>query len=299
MPSDLSGSLRISEVYYHPADDTPEEEAAGFGDADEFEFIELVNIGSEPIGLTGAQLVRTTVDGEEAGIEFDFASGAITTLNPGEHVLVVENLDAFQFRYGDGYPVTGQWTGKLGNAGELVTLTVDGTIITQFLYDDAWHPSTDGEGYSLEANDPRDPDLEHWTVGDGWRPSVSIGGSPGTSRVRGDFNADLMVSAVDIDLLFAEVRSSSLSPIHDLTADGRIDQADVDELVENVLDTFVGDADLDGEVGFSDFVALAEAFGRTDASWSEGNFSGDGDVDFADFVLLSENFGKKRVRTSA
>ena len=39
----LEDFLRISEVMYHPAGATPSEIAAGFTDAEKFEFVELVN----------------------------------------------------------------------------------------------------------------------------------------------------------------------------------------------------------------------------------------------------------------
>jgi PEP-CTERM motif len=52
-----------------------------------------------------------------------------------------------------------------------------------------------------------------------------------------------------------------------------------------------GDANFDGKVDFSDFVALATHFGQADPHWSDGNFLGDPTVDFADFVALSTHFG--------
>ncbi|MDB5300625.1 MAG: hypothetical protein JWO87_2288, partial [Phycisphaerales bacterium] len=51
------------------------------------------------------------------------------------------------------------------------------------------------------------------------------------------------------------------------------------------------DANLDGHVDFSDFVALSTHFGQPDASWAHGNFLGDPTIDFADFVALSTHFG--------
>ncbi|HZL35042.1 MAG TPA: dockerin type I domain-containing protein [Tepidisphaeraceae bacterium] len=56
--------------------------------------------------------------------------------------------------------------------------------------------------------------------------------------------------------------------------------------------TRYGDANLDGQVNFADFVALSNHFGATVASgWDAGDFNYDGTVSFADFVLLSNNFG--------
>ncbi len=40
-------SLVFSEVNYHPLDPTADEIAAGFTDADDFEFVELYNAGAQ------------------------------------------------------------------------------------------------------------------------------------------------------------------------------------------------------------------------------------------------------------
>ena len=52
-----------------------------------------------------------------------------------------------------------------------------------------------------------------------------------------------------------------------------------------------GDADLDGDVDFSDFLALSPNFNNPGTFiWTQGDFDGDGDVDFSDFLALSPNF---------
>ena len=57
------------------------------------------------------------------------------------------------------------------------------------------------------------------------------------------------------------------------------------------------DLDLDGSVGFSDFLILSANFGRTDedVSYSEGDIDGDGQVQFSDFLILSANFGSTTI----
>lgn len=54
-----------------------------------------------------------------------------------------------------------------------------------------------------------------------------------------------------------------------------------------------GDANLDGQVTFTDFLLVSRNFDRTDASWSDGDFNGDGVVAFPDFLTLSRNFGQQ------
>ena len=53
--------------------------------------------------------------------------------------------------------------------------------------------------------------------------------------------------------------------------------------------------DDNGEVAFSDFLALAANFGKVDATFADGDFDSDGKVAFADFLLLAANFGAERI----
>ena len=52
-----------------------------------------------------------------------------------------------------------------------------------------------------------------------------------------------------------------------------------------------GDANGDGVVNSSDFVALANHFNGTQATWSQGDFNYDGIVNALDFNALASNFG--------
>ena len=157
--------LRIAEVMYHPADPTPAEIAAGFDDADDFEFVELVNISDETIDVSDVRFVESTVGGETEGIVFDFGQGTFNQLGPGDRALVVENRAAFEFRYGTQLPIAGQWSGGLRNSSEQITLMVGERLLQQFTYQDDWHPSTDGSGPSLEIIDPINTEMEGWNDG--------------------------------------------------------------------------------------------------------------------------------------
>jgi fibronectin-binding autotransporter adhesin len=53
---------------------------------------------------------------------------------------------------------------------------------------------------------------------------------------------------------------------------------------------FLGDANDDGTVNFSDFIILSQNFGQN-GTWNQANFTGASVVDFNDFVVLSQNFG--------
>jgi hypothetical protein len=152
----VAESLRITEIMFNPPD------------ANE-EFIELSNTGSEPIDLN---LVRF-ID----GIDFTFPS---IVLDPGAHVVVVRNVDAFRDKYGSTVNVAGRYTGGLSNAGERITLAdAAGRIILDFEFKDHWRPIADGGGFSLTVIDPGVADMYAWAERDFWRASASFGGSPG------------------------------------------------------------------------------------------------------------------------
>jgi hypothetical protein len=162
--------LSVSELHYHPADPTAAELAAGWLDADEFEFIELVNSGRGTFDLNGVRFIT--------GIRFDFTTSAITRLPTGACLLVVKSRAAFEQRYGTGFPIAGEYTGQLDNAGERITLVgpQDETLL-DFTYGTwaPWPALADGQGPSLELADPNaNPGLP-----EAWRASPAAGGSPG------------------------------------------------------------------------------------------------------------------------
>ena len=82
--------------------------AAGAIEASDFEFIELLNTGANPLDLTGVRL-------SGAVQEFNFTNGdaAALTLPPGGRVIVCGKLSAFRARYGNGARVAGAFTGWL------------------------------------------------------------------------------------------------------------------------------------------------------------------------------------------
>lgn len=296
LASDVASSLRISEIHYNPADPNDAEVAAGFTDADEFEFIELVNIGTQTISLANTSFQRIELDGAEEGVEFNFDDDQ--ELGPEEHILVVEDIEAFQLRYGDELLVVGEWSGKLGNGGEFLTLVDDGTTIHAFAYDDIWYKETDGDGFSLESVNTSSNDINDWARKAGWQPSQILGGTPGTGRaslsILGDFDGDSLVDENDIDLLHVRIANGDASGQYDLNGDNIVSGKDADHLIENILNTSRGDFNLDGEVSFLDFLLLAQSFGSQNTGWATGDSDGDGRVSFLDFLAMAENFGKKR-----
>jgi hypothetical protein len=155
----VAESLRITEIMYHPEDTSDPNE----------EFIELQNICTETINLN---LVSFT-----NGIDFTFPSIELT---PSEHIVVVQNRNIFEARYGTNINIAGQYSGKLNNVSERIELQdAIGRTILNFRYRDSWRSLTDGEGFSLTIIDPVNNDLSSWQDKDSWRPSADTGGSPG------------------------------------------------------------------------------------------------------------------------
>jgi hypothetical protein len=111
------------------------------------------------------------------GIDFTFPNMEIPS---GEYVVVVQNCNAFESRYGTEVPVAGEYTGKLSNGGERIELEDgNGRVILDFEFQDDWYDATDGEGYSLTIIDPANPDPNSWNQKESWRASSNTGGSPG------------------------------------------------------------------------------------------------------------------------
>ncbi|MEX0641701.1 MAG: lamin tail domain-containing protein, partial [Pirellulales bacterium] len=154
----IQAPIRVTELNYHPAPPS-----AGPYTAEDFEFLEIQNVGDSARSLAGLQFID--------GVQFDLTSSSISTLNPGERAVLVKNLAAFQARYGAGRPVAGVYTGSLANEGEQITL-IDtlGTVVQTFSYDDEWYPATDGNGFSLAIVDAAS-DVDTWNLAASWRVS--------------------------------------------------------------------------------------------------------------------------------
>jgi hypothetical protein len=160
--------LVISELMYNPAPPP----AGNTNDSDNFEYVELQNVGTNTLNLAGFRFTN--------GIDFTFsATGGVTSLAPGGYVLIVKHLQAFTNRYGIKSNIAGVYSGSLNNAGErLVLVGPRLEPILDFTYEDGWHPLSDGLGFSLVINDPNAP-LNTWDQSSSWHSSSGENGSPG------------------------------------------------------------------------------------------------------------------------
>jgi hypothetical protein len=98
-----------------------------------------------------------------------------------------------------------------------------------------------------------------------------------------------LARTADIDALWAHVRGPADDRMFDLDDDALINNADVDRLVQTILGTFYGDANLDGQVDITDLGELATNW-QTSDGWLGGDFDGTGFVDITDLGLLATNW---------
>ena len=166
-PSDQQRYLRVTEVMYNPAE-------GGSFDNEQYEFIELKNIGTASLKLDG---VRFT-----SGISYTFEAGRNRMLAADACIVIARNQSAFTSRYGSNVNLApGTYTASLDNAGEKIEFEDrTNSTIQEFEYDDEWFPATDGQGYSLTIKNPDSTDLDSWSRKDTWRASPQKNGSPGS-----------------------------------------------------------------------------------------------------------------------
>jgi hypothetical protein len=149
--------LRITELMYNPVG------------GQDYEFLELRNVGATPLNLAGVRFVE--------GITFTFGE---LTLEPGANVVLVSNLQLFRQRYGPVPRVGGTFTGRLDNSGETLALRLpppfDANVLT-FSYDVGWQPSASGRGKSIVVVNPQGK-AATWGDASTWTFSPSFGGDP-------------------------------------------------------------------------------------------------------------------------
>jgi hypothetical protein len=105
----------------------------------------------------------------------------------------------------------------------------------------------------------------------------------------GDVTVDGRVDASDIDALSQAILVATQDPRFDLNRDQVVDAADREYLIEEVLRTWEGDANLDRHVDELDFAIWNAHRFESDTSWSTGDFDGDGKSDVRDFLLWNTN----------
>jgi hypothetical protein len=165
-------NLALTEIMYNPP-------SVGPRDGDDFEFIELTNMGSGAIDLSNYHFTE--------GIEYRFPIGS--RLEAGKRLILASDRSAFGAMYDT--LAFDEYRKHLSNSGEQLTL-VDayGRTIVSLAYDDEepWPEAADGGGYSLVLDDETGDDQEP----NHWRLSTMPNGSPGTPDPRPVFINELL-----------------------------------------------------------------------------------------------------------
>ena len=132
-------SLVITKIHYNP------EETDTFPESKDLEFIEIQNIGTTTVNLTGVYLSKL-------GVSYQFEENA--TISPTQSIQLVGNTDVFFDKYG--LEAYGRFDRDLSNSSQnLVLADAFGNIIDEVEYTDSapWPESADGDGFYLELID--------------------------------------------------------------------------------------------------------------------------------------------------
>lgn len=153
------------------------------------------------------------------------------------------------------------------------------------------HDSVFGEGsFGVESNIHRDP------FGGPARVSATFDDLyftfPGPE---GDFNNDGVLSNDDLDALMRHMNGDG-SIYFDVTDDMFLDDDDFERWVFELRNTWIGDANLDGEFNSGDLVQVFQASEYEDgiagnSTWSTGDWNADREFDSGDLVTAFQNGG--------
>lgn len=198
--AELASPLRITEINYNPPG----------GDA--YEFIEISNVGDQPVDLGGAYL---------DGVTHVFAPN--TTLNPGAVLVLANNANpaAFAARY-PGVIVAGTFSGSLANGGERIALLdAAGRTLTSVSYRDGsgWPAAADGGGSSLEMIDvtagSSDPANWQASAGQG-SPGRANPAAPASAIVINEVAADNPSAVPNAGTFpdWVELRNTTAAPVN-------------------------------------------------------------------------------------
>jgi hypothetical protein len=115
----------------------------------------------------------------------------------------------------------------------------------------------------------------------------------------GDLDGDGQLDVGDLELLQAAIRAGDQTTQFDLNGDGTVNAGDRNFWVHDLKHTYFGDANLDGQFGSGDLVAVFVAAQYEDdvpgnSTWSTGDWNGDLEFTSGDIVLAFQDGGYER-----
>jgi hypothetical protein len=172
--------------------------------------------------------------------------------------------------------------------GSVHDVAIDNVVVAQLTIDATGHGRL---RLSSQLDEPGDlPIPDNFPANAGPASVVTVGSIvSGTLGLKGDLNDDDDIDADDVDMLFAAIRAGSSEARHDLDRNQSVNSADATYLVEGILGTVFGDANLDGIFNSTDLIQVFQAGRYEDsnpdpAAWQTGDWNGDGRCDSSDLV---------------
>jgi hypothetical protein len=115
----------------------------------------------------------------------------------------------------------------------------------------------------------------------------------------GDLNSNGSLDIADLDALTDAIRGGQMDSKYDMNQDGQVTLADRSFWVTDLKNSWIGDADLDGEFSSSDLVEVFQSGQYEDAipgnsSWSTGDWDGDAEFGSSDLVAAFQGGGYEK-----
>ena len=110
----------------------------------------------------------------------------------------------------------------------------------------------------------------------------------------GDFQTDGVLDSEDLQLLLNQLASQDDNPEFDLNGDSQVNGKDVKVWIKEFKNTWIGDANLDGEFNAADLTAIFEAgkFRQDSAAdWFDGDWTGDNRFNTRDLIAAFKDGG--------
>ncbi len=286
-----------------------------------------------PASTGGERLFTTNFPSQNTGGETELDDLGHFQIDLGWGANLIVSIDErfsdplksnFQVPHGDLVVKDNNWhhmvVSRNGDVLDDVLLVVDGEEITQ----DRWVDSTDSWGITapFDAHIGTRTPSPHDQTFNGWIDEVAIWlgrqltveeaiglyeAALTEASLPNDFNNSGQLDVGDIDLLMAEVKAGTNASQFDLTGDGSVDQADLRALVESpdAFNTYLGDANLDGEFNTTDLITVFRAAQYEDndpgdpstvmnSTWATGDWNADAEFNTADLLVAFQGGGFER-----